>query len=95
MGVVVLQVMLGGIALMYRTPLAAASPSAEQLQAQPEALRPAMPAILTTAHQTTAAVLLATATLLAFWVWRLMARQGSAASADASVTSVEAAPRRR
>ena len=82
MGVVILQLVLGGISLVFRTPPAAASPSAEQLLAQADALRPAVHAILTTAHQTTAAVLLAIATLLAFWAWRLVVMQGSAVTAD-------------
>ena len=91
MGVVILQLILGGISLVFRTPPAAASPSAEQLQAQADALRPAVHAILTTAHQTMAAVLLAIATLLAFWAWRLVAMQGSAAPADTPATHAEAA----
>ena len=85
MGVVILQLFLGGISLVFRTPVAAKSPSAEQLQAGVVPLQPAVHAILTTAHQTTAAVLLAIATLLAFWVWRLMV------TAIADRVSVEAA----
>ena len=81
-GVVVLQLVLGGISLVYRTPPAATSPSAEQLQAQADALQPAVHAILTTAHQTTAAVLLGIATLLAFWAWRLAVIQGGAARTE-------------
>jgi cytochrome c oxidase assembly protein subunit 15 len=77
MGVVVLQILLGGTALIFRTPPAGASPSAEQLQAQADAMRPAANALLTTAHQTTAAVLLAIAALLAFWTWRLLARDAA------------------
>ena len=92
MGVVILQLVLGGISLAFRTPPAAASPSAEQLQAQADALRPAVHAILTTAHQTTAAVLLAIATLLAFWAWRLMVFQGSAETADSEATNAETVP---
>jgi heme a synthase len=72
-GVVVLQIVLGATALIFRTPPAAASPSAEQLQAHAEELLPATHALLTTAHQSTAAVLLGTATLLAVWTWRLRA----------------------
>ena len=71
MGVVILQLILGGVSLVFRTPAAKFSPSAKQLLAEAH-LRPAFDAVLTTAHQTTAAVLLAIATLLAFWVWRLM-----------------------
>ena len=87
MGVVILQLILGGISLVFRTPPAAASPSAEQLQAQADALQPAVHAILTTAHQTTAAVLLAIATLLAFWVWRLAVIQASTATSEAPATN--------
>ncbi len=82
MGVVIVQLILGGISLMFRTPAARLSPSAERLQVQPDALQPATHAILTTAHQTTAAVLLGIATLLAFWVWRLMAVRESTATAE-------------
>jgi cytochrome c oxidase assembly protein subunit 15 len=91
MGVVILQLILGGISLAFRTPPATASPSAEQLQAQPGTLLPAVHAILTTAHQTTAAVLLAIATLLAFWAWRLLVVQGSPAPAEAPAASAETA----
>jgi cytochrome c oxidase assembly protein subunit 15 len=90
MGVVVLQLILGGIALVFRTPPAAESPSAQQLQAQADALQPAVHAILTTAHQTTAAVLLAIATLLAFWVWRLMAVRASEVPAPNAETATTA-----
>ena len=82
-GVVIVQLILGGISLVFRTPKAADSPSAQQLLDQADALQPAVHAILTTAHQTMAAVLLAIATLLAFWVWRLMLVQESAAPAEA------------
>ena len=91
MGVVVLQLVLGGISLAFRTPPATASPSAEQLQAQANALCPAVHAILTTAHQTAAAVLLAIATLLAFWAGRMVAVQGSAAAAEAPAVNAETA----
>ncbi len=89
MGVVILQLILGGISLACRTPPATASPSAEQLQSQADALRPALHAILTTAHQTTAAVLLAIAALLAFWVWRLMVVQGTAAAAETPIANAK------
>jgi cytochrome c oxidase assembly protein subunit 15 len=91
MGVVILQLILGGISLVLRTPPAAASPSAEQLQTQANALRPAAHAILTTAHQTVAAVLLGIATLLAFWAWRFVLLQASAAPLEEPVTSAETA----
>jgi hypothetical protein len=61
------------------------------LQARADALRPALHALLTTAHQTVAAVLLAIAALLAFWAWRWVAMQGSAVPAEAPVASAEAA----
>ncbi len=86
MGVVILQLILGGISLVFRTPAAAESPSAETLRAGPNVLRPALDAVLTTAHQTVAAVLLAIATLLAFWVWRLVMTQSN----EAPVTRIEA-----
>jgi cytochrome c oxidase assembly protein subunit 15 len=91
MGVVILQLILGAISLVFRTPPAAASPSAQQLQVQPDALLPAVHAILTTAHQTTAAVLLAIATLLAFWAWRLMVMQATASTTESPATNAEAA----
>jgi cytochrome c oxidase assembly protein subunit 15 len=86
-GVVIVQIILGGVSLVFRTPAAKHSPSAEVLQAQPDALRPAVDAILTTAHQTMAAVLLAIATLLAFWVWRLAVMQGTEAPAKAETAT--------
>jgi heme A synthase len=82
MGVVILQLVLGGTALAFRTPPAAASPSAEQLMDQSDSLRPATHALLTTAHQTNAAVLLAIATLLAFWTWRIVARREHLSTVD-------------
>ena len=57
-------------ALAVRTPPAAESPLADQMQT-PDALQPAAHAIITTLHQTNAAVLLGLATLLAVWCWRL------------------------
>ncbi len=90
MGVVILQLILGGISLVFRTPPLPKPPlSAEQLQAQADALQPAVHAILTTAHQTTAAVLLAIATLLAFWSWRFAVMQAAAAPAEAPATNAE------
>ena len=91
MGVVIVQLILGGISLVFRTPAAKLSPSAEQLQAGPDALQPAVHAILTTAHQTTAAVLLAIAVLLAFWAWRFVAMQASTAPAEAPAINAEVA----
>jgi hypothetical protein len=91
MGVVILQLILGGISLVFRTPAAKLSPSAEQLQVEPDALQPSTHAILTTAHQTTAAILLAIATLLAFWVWRLMAVQESDLTTETPAANPETA----
>jgi len=91
MGLVILQLVLGGISLVFRTPPAAKSPFADQLQAQADALQPATHAILTTAHQTTAALLLAIATLLAFWVWRLVAIKDFAATTAARTDHAETA----
>ena len=87
MSVVILQLILGGISLVFRTPPATASPSAQQLQVQADALRPAVHAILTTAHQTTAAILLAIAAGLAFWTWRLLVMQESVTPAEASANA--------
>jgi cytochrome c oxidase assembly protein subunit 15 len=75
--VVVVQLLLGGISLMLRTPPAIESPSAEQLKAN-DAMQPALHAVITTLHQTTAAVLLGLATLLAVWCWRLAVTGASA-----------------
>ncbi len=91
MGVVILQLILGAISLVNRTPPAAASPSAQQLQSQPDALLPAVHAILTTAHQTMAALLLAIATLLAFRAWRLMSLGATAAKPKLPVANAETA----
>jgi cytochrome c oxidase assembly protein subunit 15 len=68
--VVVMQLFLGGISLAVRTPPAVESPSAEHMQSS-EMLQPALHAVITTLHQTTAAVLLGLAVLLAVWCWRL------------------------
>jgi cytochrome c oxidase assembly protein subunit 15 len=91
MCVVILQLILGGISLVCRTPTAATSPSAEQLLAQAVPLRPAVHAILTTAHQTAAAVLLAIATLLAFWAWRLVVMKAFAATTATPAANAETA----
>jgi cytochrome c oxidase assembly protein subunit 15 len=69
--IVVVQLLLGCVSLAVRTPPAVQSPSAEQLQSQ-DALQPALHAVITTLHQTTAAVLLGLATLLAVTCWRLL-----------------------
>ncbi len=75
--VVVVQLLLGGVSLAVRTPPAAQSPSADQLQAQ-VALQPALHAIITTLHQTTAAVLLGLATLLAVSCWQRLDKRAVA-----------------
>jgi cytochrome c oxidase assembly protein subunit 15 len=60
---VVLQIGLGIVSAAMRTPPVEQSPSAAVL-AQGGGLRPALPALLTTAHQTTAALILAVGVLL-------------------------------
>jgi cytochrome c oxidase assembly protein subunit 15 len=75
--VVIVQLILGGISLAVRTPSADHSPSAAQLQAQ-DVLEPAMHALITTLHQTTAAVLLGLSTLLAVSCWRLLEKRTAA-----------------
>ncbi len=70
--VVVVQLLLGAVSLAVRTPPAVQSPSAERLRSA-DAMQPALHAVITTLHQTTAAVLLGAATLLAVWCWRLKA----------------------
>lgn len=82
--VVVMQLMLGGVSLTMRTPAAIQSPSAEQLQSQ-DALQPALHAVITTLHQTTAAVLLGLATLLAVSCWRLLDKRVASAVAEEQV----------
>lgn len=62
---VVLQISLGIVSLIYRTPSVGASPTAEQLATQALGLQPATAALLTTAHQTTAALILSVAVVLA------------------------------
>jgi cytochrome c oxidase assembly protein subunit 15 len=65
---VVLQIDLGLAAMACRTPAVGASPTFEAIQAA-EGRLPVepLPALVTTAHQTTAAVLLALAVMLAVW----------------------------
>ena len=72
---VVLQVTLGIVAVVFRTPPVDQSPSAEMLAAAAGRLPIApIPALLTTAHQATAAVILGVATALAVWTRRLTGR---------------------
>ena len=69
---VVLQVSLGIVAVAFRTPPVGDSPSAEALAAAAGRLPIAtVPALITTAHQATAAVILGVAMALAAWTWRL------------------------
>jgi cytochrome c oxidase assembly protein subunit 15 len=75
---VVVQLNLGIVAAVFRTPPATASPTAEALEAA-EGRLPVepLPALATTAHQATAAVLLGVATLLAVSAWPKESRRGS------------------
>lgn len=69
---VVLQVSLGIVAIMFRTPPVGQSPTDEMLTAAGGRLPiEPLPALLTTAHQATAAVILGVAMALAVWTWRL------------------------
>ena len=79
--VVVVQMLLGGISLAVRTPPAVESPSAEQLRSS-DAMQPALHALITTLHQTNAAVLLGLATFLAIWCWRLRGNWQQSNSVD-------------
>jgi cytochrome c oxidase assembly protein subunit 15 len=87
---VVAQLVLGGIALAVRTPPAVESPSAEQMHTS-EMLQPAAHAIITTLHQTNAAVILGIATLLAVWCWRLRRASGVKSDAIDAETDVSTA----
>lgn len=74
MALIGLQVTLGLVALVFRTPPVGASPTAEALAAgAPLPVEPA-PAIITTIHQSTAAVILVVAVVLAVWTWRVIER---------------------
>jgi cytochrome c oxidase assembly protein subunit 15 len=67
---VVVQIDLGLAAVVCRTPAVGASPTFEALQAAGGHLPvEPLPALVTTAHQTTAAVLLALTVMLAVWVF--------------------------
>ena len=70
--VVLVQVQLGIVSIAFRTPPVSTSPSAEELVAAGDKLpvQP-LPALITTIHQTTAAVFLAVAIGLALWTRRL------------------------
>ena len=76
---VLLQVNFGIVALLFRTPPVDRSPTAEMLQAEAGRLPvEPLPALLTTTHQATAAVILSTAMVLALWTWRLLDGGGGA-----------------
>jgi cytochrome c oxidase assembly protein subunit 15 len=77
MAVVAVQVVLGIVSVALRTPPVDQSPSAEALAAQGgQVTLPALPALITTAHQTNAAIVLAVAVVLTLWTWRLAGRRG-------------------
>ncbi len=70
---VLFQVNLGIVAIAFRTPPVDQSPSAEVLEARGGRVPvEPLPALVTTAHQTTAAVILGIAVVLALWTWRLL-----------------------
>lgn len=70
---VLVQLTLGIVALIFRTPPVDASPSAQMLAATAGQLPVApLPAVITTAHQTNAAVILAVVVVLVMWTWRLL-----------------------
>jgi cytochrome c oxidase assembly protein subunit 15 len=74
MVLVLVQINLGIVALVFRTPPVSQSPTAEMLAAQAGRLPVTpLPALITTVHQATAAVILAVAVILAAWTWRLLA----------------------
>jgi heme A synthase len=76
--VVLLQVQLGIVSIAFRTPPVNTSPSADELLAGGDNLpvQP-LPALITTIHQTTAAVFLGMAVVLSLWTWRLREAGGS------------------
>ncbi|MGA2065164.1 MAG: hypothetical protein ABSG86_09350 [Thermoguttaceae bacterium] len=66
----VVQIHLGLVAVVFRTPAVGASPTSAALEAAGGRLPvEPLPALATTAHQTMAAVLLALAVVLAVWAW--------------------------
>jgi cytochrome c oxidase assembly protein subunit 15 len=69
---VVVQIMLGFAALVFRTPPVDQSPTAQQLAEHAVALRPFHAALITTTHQTTAALLMATSTMVMVTSWRMV-----------------------
>ena len=70
MFVVVVQVTLGLIAVVFRTPSIDQSPDAAMLALSGGGLPVApLPAVLTTAHQANAAIMLWLAVMLAVWLW--------------------------
>jgi hypothetical protein len=69
---VVVQILLGFAALAFRTPSVDHSPTAKQLADQAVALPPFHAALITTMHQSTAALLMVFATLVAVTSWRMV-----------------------
>jgi heme a synthase len=84
MYLVLLQALLGIVSVIFRTPRIDQSPSAETLLADPNSLpvQP-LPALVTTLHQSTAAILLVVAVVLALWSWRLLS--GSRSLSDSAL----------
>jgi cytochrome c oxidase assembly protein subunit 15 len=82
--VVLLQVQLGIVSIAFRTPPVNTSPTADELLASGDNLpvQP-LPALITTIHQTTAAVFLGMAVVLALWTWRL--READSVGVDGTV----------
>jgi heme A synthase len=71
MFLVLLQIMLGIVSVVCRTPTVGQSPPAEVLAAQTGRLPVGpLPALITTAHQTTAALILVAAIIVAVCTWR-------------------------
>ncbi|MGA2032190.1 MAG: COX15/CtaA family protein [Thermoguttaceae bacterium] len=68
--VVLVQMTLGIVAVAVRTPRIDQSPSADALAAGGQLPVAPLRALLTTAHQTNAAVLLGVGVVLALWTWR-------------------------
>lgn len=72
---VFLQINLGIVSVIFRTPPVGKSPTAEMLAtSDSDLLMAPLPALITTVHQSTAAILLGLAVLLAVWTWRLVER---------------------
>jgi heme a synthase len=73
MWLILLQIVLGIVSVVFRTPSVDKSPSDVQLQARHGELPNAtLPALVTTCHQTNAAAMLGVAVVLALWTWRFV-----------------------